>query len=116
MRAPALIIAGQSTLGMIAALLARLSLVIGNDSDLAHLAVAVGTPVVTIFGAAQKETWDYPGNRGYRGLSISVPCRPCSLSECPIAYKCLAGVTVEAVVAEAERLLTSQGTPLHMAR
>ena len=115
MRAPALNVAGQTTLGMIAALLARLSLVIGNDSGLAHLAVAVGTPVVVIFGAAQKETWEYPENCGYRAVSIPVPCRPCALAECPIGYNCLTGVTVEAVLAATEPLLTNRGTSLRLA-
>ena len=107
MRAPALNMAGKTSLGMVAALLERLHLFIGNDSGLAHLAVAVGTPAVVIFGAAQVETWEYRERNRYRALSVAVPCRPCALSQCPIGYKCLEGVTIEAVTAEAENLLNS---------
>lgn len=116
MRAPALNIAGETSLGMVAALLARLHLLIGNDSGLAHLAVAVGTPVVVIFGAAQVKTWEHHDQRRYRALSTAVPCRPCALSECPIGYACLQGVTVAAVIAEAEDLLHSASDSLQMAR
>ncbi|HET9979102.1 MAG TPA: glycosyltransferase family 9 protein [Ktedonobacterales bacterium] len=116
MRAAALNIAGQTSLGMVAALLARLQLLIGNDSGLAHLAVAVGTSVVVIFGAAQVETWEHHEPQRYRALSIAVPCRPCALNECPIGYQCLEGITVAAVVAEAEHLLHGESNSLQMAR
>jgi heptosyltransferase-3 len=116
MGAPALNIAGQTSLRMVAALLAHLHLLIGNDSGLAHLAVAVRTPVVVIFGAAQIETWEHRDQRRYRARSIAVPCRPCALSECPIGYKCLEGVTVASVIAEAEYLLHNEWNSFQMAR
>ena len=115
MRAPATNIAGKTSLGMVTALLARLRLLIGNDSGLAHLAVAVGTPAVVIFGAAQIETWTYPASSGYRGMSFPVSCRSCALRECPIGYKCLEGVTIAAVITEAEQLLTTRPTSRRMA-
>lgn len=111
MRAPALNVAGQTSLGAVAALLAQVDLLVANDSGLAHLAAAVGSSAVVIFGAAQAETWAPRERTHYRWLSISVPCRPCALSECPIGYICLDGVSVDAVVAEATEALAG-----HLAR
>lgn len=59
-----------------AALLAACRLYVGNDSGLAHLAAAVGTPPVTLFGPARPDElcpW------GYRHLVVQTPasCAPC---------------------------------------
>lgn len=110
MRAPAPNLAGQTTLGGLAALLARLDLVIANDSGPAHLAAAVGTRSVVIFGAAQAATWAAPDTSRHRSVSVSVPCRPCYVEECPIGYRCLDAVTVEAVLGEACDLLGSDAS------
>jgi ADP-heptose:LPS heptosyltransferase len=108
MRAPALNVAGQTSLGAVAALLAQIDLLVANDSGLAHLAAAVGSSAVVIFGAAQAETWAPRERTRYRWLSVSVPCRPCALNVCPIGYKCLNGVSVNAVIVEATEALAGR--------
>lgn len=108
MRAPALNVAGQTSMGVVAALLAQVALLVANDSGLAHLAVAVGATAVVVFGAAQAETWAPRERTRYRWLSVSVPCRPCALTECPIGYRCLDGISVNAVVAEANEALADR--------
>lgn len=105
MRFPAVNLAGTTSLGDLAALLARLHLFIANDSGPAHLAAAAGTPTVVIFGAARAEDWAPLGARRHRWLSVPVPCRPCTVSECAIGYRCLASVTVAAVPRRASALL-----------
>lgn len=105
MHALALNVAGQTSLGMVAALLARVRLLVANDSGIAHLSAAVRTPAIVIFGAAQAETWAHHDCTTYRPLSISVPCRPCTYTECSIGYRCLHGITVDAVLAEVEHVL-----------
>ncbi len=105
MRAPAHNVAGQTHLGSLAALLERLTLFVTNDSGPAHLAAALGTPSVTIFGAAQVEDWAAVDTARHRALSIPVPCRPCYLAECPIGYRCLAGIGVDDVKREIEALI-----------
>lgn len=109
MHHPACNVAGQTGLGTLAALIERLHLFISNDSGPAHLATAIGTPSITIFGAANAEDWAASDTRRHRSLSIPVACRPCYLSECPIGYICLRGISVEDVVSNAATLLEKRG-------
>jgi ADP-heptose:LPS heptosyltransferase len=57
MRYPARNLAGRSSLGGLAAIIDRLDLLITNDSGPAHLADALGTPSITIFGPADPRRW-----------------------------------------------------------
>lgn len=102
---PAQNVAGQTSLGTLAALIERLQLFVCNDSGPAHLAAALGTPSITIFGAANAEDWAAANTLRHRPLTVPVPCRPCYLSECPVGYTCLHGVTVEDVLHHATALL-----------
>lgn len=105
MRGSAVNIAGLTSLGTLAALIERVKLFISNDSGPAHVAAAIGTPSITIFGAANIEDWAAIDTTRHHSLSVSVPCRPCYLSECPIGYTCLRGVTVDMVIDSAVALL-----------
>ncbi len=55
-RRPA-VLAGRTSIGALAALIARSSLVLTNDSGPSHLAVATGTPSVVIFGPTDPTRW-----------------------------------------------------------
>jgi ADP-heptose:LPS heptosyltransferase len=65
---------GRTSLGVLAALLERSELLVANDGGVAHLAAAVGTPVVTIFGPSNDRAW-----RQLTGkvVAVDLPCRPC---------------------------------------
>lgn len=110
--AAAINLAGRTSLGALAALIARLQLLVTNDSGPAHLAAAVGTRSVVIFGAAQPETWASGDPRRHRAVSAWVPCRPCTYTECPIGYACLEGVRVADVLRVAQELLECGLSPL----
>lgn len=93
----------------IAALAARARVVVANDSGPMHLAAAVGTPVVALFGPTD------PGRTGPRGpvwqvLDRYVFCSPCYLKQCPYRHECMTGIDVEEVAAAVERLLDRPGT------
>ena len=103
--AHAINLAGQTSLGALAALLTHLRLFITNDSGPAHVATAIGTSSVVIFGAAQAGDWAPLDTQRHRALSVPMPCRPCILLECPIGYRCLQAISVDAVVAQAQTLL-----------
>ena len=96
---------GTFGLGELACLLRRARCLISNDSGPVHLACAVGTPVVTIFGrwggGLSPTRW---GPTGPRSLALhqDVGCRPCLAHRCPIGFVCLQAVTVGEVVAAAE--------------
>jgi heptosyltransferase-2 len=88
----------------LAALASLARLVVANDSGPMHLAAAVGTPVVALFGPTD------PGRTGPVGspsivLDRYVFCSPCYLKECPYAHECLRGIEVREVVSAVERLL-----------
>lgn len=89
------------------AILACSSALLTGDSGPMHLAEAVGTPVVALFGPTTEEWGFYP--RGPRDQIIELPlvCRPCSLhgrtrSRC--AHECLAGITPQVVMKRLEAL------------
>lgn len=116
MRHPAYNVAGQTSLGTLAALIKRLRLFISNDSGPAHVADAVGTPSIIIFGAADAGVWSSSDTRRHRSLSVSVACRPCYLSECPIGYTCLRSITFEDVISNAATLLDKRGPKMVQSR
>lgn len=108
MRHLALNAAGQTNLGMLIALIERLHLFISNDSGPSHIAQALNTPSITIFGAASFEDWAAGDTTLHRALSVPVSCRPCFLSECPIGYQCLHGITTGHVIHHAAEVLHKQ--------
>jgi lipopolysaccharide heptosyltransferase II len=91
----------------IAALFKRAVLLISNDSGPVHIAVAVGCPVVDIFGRNQPglspKRW---GPLDKKSIVLHKPenCQPCLAHNCLKKYKCLQNITVEDVVNAAEKL------------
>jgi ADP-heptose:LPS heptosyltransferase len=98
-------LAGRTSLVELGAVIARLSALVTNDTGPAHIAYAVGTPTVTIFGSADPKRYGPLQAVPFRIQVHEVPCRPCGYTECPIGYKCLEGVTVEQVVEAAEEVM-----------
>ncbi|HEU5346598.1 MAG TPA: glycosyltransferase family 9 protein [Ktedonobacterales bacterium] len=105
MRAPALNLAGQTSLGGLAALLARLDLLITSDSGPGHLAEAVGAPTVRIFGPADVRRWGPLPSERHVVVRVDVACSPCGYQDCPIDHRCLRRVTPALALEAAERLL-----------
>ncbi len=80
MRAPARL-APETDLEELAAVLGRLDLVIANDSGVKHLAVACGTPTLTLFGPTSPRAW-MPQAGPHLGIRARVPCLECNLTRC----------------------------------
>jgi ADP-heptose:LPS heptosyltransferase len=74
-------LAGQLGIGELGALLAQASLVVSNNTGPAHIAAAVGTPVVDLYALTnlQHTPWRVPS----RVLNHDVDCRNCHRSVCP---------------------------------
>jgi heptosyltransferase-2 len=72
-------ICGCTGLRELAAILSLAKVVVGNDSGPGHLAAAVGTPVVTIFGPTSEAFGFSPRGKRVRTVSRSLECRPCSI-------------------------------------
>ncbi|MDI3342043.1 MAG: glycosyltransferase family 9 protein [Sphaerobacter sp.] len=107
MRASPLVLAGQTSLGGLAALIARLDLFLSNDTGPAHLAAALGTPSVTLFGPADPVRWAPLDRARHPIVRVPVACSPCPHWECPIDHRCLRRITPEMVAAAATRLLAT---------
>ncbi len=92
-----------------AALLERASLVICNDTSIGHLAEAVKTPAVVIFGPTVRE-WGYgPFLQNSMLMEMSLPCRPCTRNgkgNCKIPQKrlCLTSLSPQMVYEQVRRI------------
>lgn len=112
MNSSPLVLAGRLTLGELAALLKRSCLFISNDSGPVHIASAVGTPVISIFGRNQPglspKRWG-PLGKGNIYLHKKVGCIQCGAHECKIGFKCLQAITEDDVLKAARTILKKEG-------
>ncbi len=94
------VLAGKTTLPQLAAALKCCAVVVTNDTGPMHLAAAVGTPVLVLFGSTSPELTGpgLPGDPRHRFLRHEVPCSPCFLRECPADLRCLHGIPPERVL------------------
>lgn len=106
MQMPAASLAGQLSLKELAALIARARLFIGVDSAPMHMAAAVATPTVALFGPSGEIDWG-PWRVASRVITSNHTCRPCGLDGCGGSKKseCLEVIEVEQVLQAAEALL-----------
>jgi heptosyltransferase-2 len=100
---------GKLTLRQSAALIGRAALLVTNDSAPLHLATAMGTPVVALFGPTVTEFGFGPLRAGDVALGVDeLRCRPCSPHgppACPLGHhRCMRDLTVTAVLAAIEEL------------
>lgn len=92
---------GQMSLKQSAALVRETKLFIGPDSGLMHLACAVGTPVVGIFGPGNLAKW-HPKGVQHNVVTENVECSPCTrfgytVPTCRGSYKCMRGLEMEKI-------------------
>lgn len=103
-------LAGQTTLSQLAALLRRAAVCVTNDSGSMHLTVALGRPVVSIFGPTDP-LWIGPYRQPQAVLQARLPCLPCylrKLRQCPHHHACMQAVTPAEVIARLEQVLAAQ--------
>ncbi|MBE0622754.1 MAG: putative lipopolysaccharide heptosyltransferase III [Burkholderiales bacterium] len=103
---PAPSLAGRLTLKELAALTARARLFIGMDSAPMHIAAAVGTPVVVLFGPSGADIWG-PWQVPARVITSDHSCRPCGLDGCGGSKRsdCLEIIPTERVLGAALELM-----------
>lgn len=96
-----IILVDQIPLPILAAIIKRSNLFVGNDSGITHVAAAVGAPAITIFGPTDPKIWGPRGER-VKILYKKYPCSPCSFDTRRNCFSqiCLEGVTVEDVISE----------------
>jgi lipopolysaccharide heptosyltransferase II len=109
---PVTVADGEWDLVTLAAVLSRADLVVTGDTGPMHLAAAVGTPVVAVFGPSDPRRYG-PLISARRIVRVDLPCAPCNRVRMPPARcaagtpDCLANVTVDAVVHAASELLVA---------
>jgi len=74
-------LAGKTTISELPGVLKKCSLLIGIDSAAAHIATAVGTPTVTIFGPSSPINWA-PQGKDHYVIYKDLPCVPCRQKGC----------------------------------
>ncbi|OPL15753.1 MAG: hypothetical protein AVO39_07285 [delta proteobacterium MLS_D] len=88
-------LAGKTSLRELARLYERAALVISTDSGPMHLAAAVGTPTVAIFGPTDPARTG-PFGDGHHVIRTGIECSPCFRKVCD-SGACMAGITIDAV-------------------
>jgi lipopolysaccharide heptosyltransferase II len=101
---------GRLSLMELAGVLQQADVLIGADSGPAHLAAAVGTPVVALFSGTNSSRQWQPWGTQVTVVRHPVPCSPCHREQCPMAeHPCMRGVKPEEVV-EAMREVQGSGS------
>ena len=106
MRHPAVNLAGRTSLIDLAALYQKMACVISTDTGPMHIAAAVNTPVVALFGpTAEWRTGPYGSD--HRVVTANCPCRPCFKRTCP-SPECMRDISVEQVWDQVQVILKKE--------
>jgi heptosyltransferase-2 len=105
MRNKPVMLAGQTDLAELVAILSQVDLLVTNDTGPAHIASALGRPTLVIFGPTNPLT-----TRPFSpfGEIVRQPpdCAPCMLRDCPIDHRCMTAITPDEVLERARNFLS----------
>lgn len=109
---PVVSLPGGSDLSVAALLIKGAGLFLGGDSGLAHLAVALGTPTVVLFGPSDHLKWGKDDAR-HAVVRTLLPCSPCFIfgyhKPCK-TLACMDGISAGAVLEACRRVLRESGS------
>ncbi len=97
-----IILTGKTDLAEATAILSEIDLLVSNDMGLAHIASAVGTKTLVIFGPTNPQT-TRPWNAEI--FYKPVECSPCMLRDCPIDHRCLTRISADEVFEKSKLIL-----------
>lgn len=98
-----IILAGKTTLAEVTAILSICDLLISNDTGPAHIAAALGTKTLVIFGPTNPTTTQPWNSEIIR--EENVECSPCMLRDCPIDHRCMTRISPTRVFEKACSML-----------
>ena len=98
-------LAGRTSLREAMAIIQRAKICVGPDTGLMHIAAALGTPVISLWGATEPRR---TGPFGFGDLAIrgQAPCTPCYKKTCPIGRICMQSISAAQV---AEKIAVALG-------
>ena len=97
-QAPIINLAGRTTVSQLAGVLKRAAFAVTTDTGPMHLAAALGTPVVALFGPTAP--WRTgPFGQGHEVVRLGMECSPCFLRVCPIDFRCMKRIESSEVIA-----------------
>lgn len=99
--------AGMS-LGLLKSVVARATVMVTNDTGPRHVAAALGTPVVTVFGPTDP-AWTEIGFEAERQVVVKVFCGPCQKKKCPLDHRCMTRIDSDMVVQQVDELVRGVG-------
>ena len=105
MREPAIDLTGRTTLGALAAVIAKARLLVCNDTGVSHLAAAMRTPSVVVACGSDPKRWAPLERELHRVIAHEISCRPCAHRECPIGHPCALAIYPETVIRETRKAL-----------
>jgi heptosyltransferase-2 len=94
---------GRDSPDLLPAVLTEIAVLVSGDTGVAHLAAALGTPVVALFGPTDPALSAPLGSVAV--MRHPVPCAPCFYRACPIDHPCMRGILADAVGDEIDALL-----------
>lgn len=99
-------LAGKTSIRELMALIQSCAVMLTNDSGPMHMAAALGTPLVALFGSTSDvKTGPYGGGTV---IHKHVACSPCYKRVCPIDFRCMKRIEVDEVYTALQRLITAK--------
>ena len=93
---------GRTSIAESFALLEKCDLLVANDTGPVHMAAAVGTRCLVLFGPTRPD-WTGPYGEGHRIIMRDLPCQPCLKHHCPRGdHACLESITAAEVADQIE--------------
>jgi heptosyltransferase-2 len=104
MRKKPIVVTGKTSLAQVTAMLSWVDLLVTNDTGPAHIAAALGSPTLVIFGPTNPLT-TRPFSPVAEILRNPPDCAPCMLRDCPIDHRCMTAITIDEVFEQAVLLI-----------
>ncbi len=105
-------LAGATSLRELASVIHNCDVILTNDSGPMHIADAVGTPIVALFGSTS-EVVTGPYRSGTL-IHKHVECSPCYQRTCPIDFRCMKRIEADEVYDALSKILNSKRSKLHI--
>ena len=105
-------LAGMTSLRELSSLISHCDVILTNDSGPMHIADAIGTPIVALFGSTS-EVVTGPYRSGTL-IHKHVECSPCYQRTCPIDFRCMKRIEADEVYEAISKILNAKRSKLHI--